>query len=104
MKSVFAILALAVVALYGCNGNDPNEGLNGAPNNDSNPESVDVRSLKDMVVEGEQQFTAPHITVDNCTVVDGSKLVLTASKSVTINAPFEVEEGGELEITTQEAQ
>ena len=99
MKKIFIILALAIIALCGCNGNDPNDGLNGAPNN--NGERVDVMSLNDLVVEGEQQFTAPHIIVDNCTITDGSKLTLTTYESVTINAPFEVEKGGALELVIE---
>ena len=99
MKKNFIILVLAIMALCSCNGNDSNDGLNGTPNNNS--ERVDVLNLKDLVVVGEQQFTAPHLIVDNCTVVDVSKLVLTASKSITINAPFTVEEGGELELVVE---
>ena len=55
--------------------------------------------FNNMVVDTAKYVIADNITVNNCTVIMGNKLTLTARSSITINAPFTVEQGAELEIS-----
>lgn len=65
---------------------------------------VDTRSLRsttfsNQIVNSDRTITDTEIITTNVTVTNGAKLTLKASQGVTINQPYTIEKGCQLEIT-----
>lgn len=99
MKRMIVLLMVVFMGLCGCTNHDDGQGVE--MSQDGGGVVQDAGTLKDLIIEGVKEIVAKVITVDNCTVPEGSKLTLTASESIEINPPFEVEQGAELEMSVQ---
>ncbi|MDM8336434.1 hypothetical protein [Mediterranea massiliensis] len=94
-KTLISICALTAILMSGCTNDD---------NILSTEEKVLTRAASQTVfsnqtVTSDKTITGIDIISENVTVRSGAKLTLKASQSITINKPYTIEAGAQIEIT-----
>ena len=94
-KKSILITAFALVIVIGCT----NDGV--IPIEESNvlTRAVTQTIFSKQTVTSNRTVTGTDILSENITVSNGAKLILKGSQSITINKPYTIEKGCQLEIT-----
>ena len=94
-KKSILITAFALVIVIGCT----NDGV--IPIEESNvlTRAVTQTIFSNQTVTSNRTVTGTDILSENITVSNGAKLILKGSQSITINNPYTIEKGCQLEIT-----
>lgn len=95
MKRIFTLLtAFVFIFITGCTNDEiiPTEG------NDVLTRAISQTIFSNQTVTSDKIVTGTDILSENVTVSNGAKLTLKASQNITINKPYTIEKGCQLEI------
>ena len=96
MKKTFTLLTVFVfIFIAGCT----NDEIIPAEENDVLTRAISQTIFSNQTVTSDKTVTGTDILSENVTVSNDAKLTLKASQSITINKPYTIEKGCQLEIT-----